>query len=331
MRYAVKLIVFIWILVLGSGCCSIKNKIDFTTIREFNPSKIETIQARGPFCLRIITGAKKNRIYIKGLSSSVSGVDAQLENGKLFLSSSASDLWVDVEVVDLQFLQLQNMNKVSVKGTSRDRFSVWANDVRHLDLSGDIKIPELNLSGRVCLTSHGKFTIDTFNNNSSQDINLETVLSDNMIINNNSPAKVTLHGYINLHKLTQNGNGTLEIYWLKSRGLMNADIISGIVNLAGTAQKVTAQVANDAQLNARYLRADNLLVKTFDNAKANVQALKQFMGDASGSSIIKYYGNPSVVKSGVFKTEDQGVILRGMPNNKDQKMGNGKQRIKHRK
>ncbi len=62
--------------------------IDTTTIQETELNKINAIQAQGNFSLRIIAGARKNHIRIKGLTSGVSAIGQKLHKNTLILTAN---------------------------------------------------------------------------------------------------------------------------------------------------------------------------------------------------------------------------------------------------
>lgn len=120
-------------------------------------------------------------------------------------------------------------------------------------------------------------------------------------------ASVNLTGTpVLMHQIHQTENAKTAIQWVKSNRL-RLNIMGGTVHLAGIAQQVYARVGHRAQLDAAYLRADNLSIQASGHATARVNAIDELRAFAKGSSNILYYKTPQHITR---HTAESGNVLQ---------------------
>jgi len=126
-----------------------------------------------------------------------------------------------------------------------------------------------------------------------------------IIAKNNS--SLNLAGQLRISKILQQGNGRIDIGWISSNNLQIESAANGPIHLAGVANKVFAKLTHSAQLDCRYLRAEDLSIFTTDNATAHVFALKSLEAFAVNKSNIFYYKRP---KHLTVVTKNSGNVLK---------------------
>ena len=122
-----------------------------------------------------------------------------------------------------------------------------------------------------------------------------------------SSGSVNLLGEYGLKHLTVSGTGPIQIHWLKSKRLSVHAVGTAQIKLAGVANNVYASLYNSAKLNARYLRAKTVNVKTYQNSVATVTPLQLLNAFAFDKSSVFYYKYP---KSKNQVTNIEGHVLQ---------------------
>lgn len=118
---------------------------------------------------------------------------------------------------------------------------------------------------------------------------------------------VKLLGMIPVQHIEQFGSSHLYLRWVNSDTLSIDNQGNGVIYLGGVARQVYARVADQAVLNATYLRAQKVQVQTTNQAKAYVYPVRTLRAFASDSSTVYYYRYPEHLTR---YSEDSGNILQ---------------------
>lgn len=105
----------------------------------------------------------------------------------------------------------------------------------------------------------------------------------------NSHASINLQGMLSVNKITQKSDGKIEINWIKSKKLEVASYGHGLIMLAGKVKELDAKLRNNAQLDARYLRALTATIIATDVATAHVWVADLMNAYSERQSNIYYY------------------------------------------
>jgi len=117
---------------------------------------------------------------------------------------------------------------------------------------------------------------------------------------------INLEGQLAINKITQTGNGRINIEWIDSNRLFIDSNSSGPLYLAGTVTHMVAKLTGNADLDARYLRAKKASILTTDHARADIVVLDTLNAFAIDNSSIYYYKRP---KNLTPLTKDSGNVL----------------------
>jgi len=110
-----------------------------------------------------------------------------------------------------------------------------------------------------------------------------------LTITSRDSGSLNLTGVLNVTKIVMTGSGTIKLRWVNSHKLHIYNAGSGLISLAGVADYVYARVYNTGRLDAKYLRAQNVLIQTQNSARADVLAVDSLNAFAGQRSNIYYY------------------------------------------
>jgi hypothetical protein len=201
-----------------------------------------------------------------------------LNNGG-YASRNISDNWFDKVVisgnVDANIELQQPEDQLRIMGSPNMRRS-FANYIRHHTLYLVYGNYPSNVSARVPLRV---------------DLKLSTPLNQIMI---KGDGKTHLSGDLILTQLAVGNNALLYAYWIDST---NIHIFAGDnakVFLGGVATNVDIIARNRANIDARFLRADNAFVRTQDGANVAVKVKNSLSTLSTGASTVYYYGDSNL-------------------------------------
>ena len=118
--------------------------------------------------------------------------------------------------------------------------------------------------------------------------------------NNNHPLNLTaagnssimLNGKFNVADIDQQSARPISVTWANSDTINIEAEGSGKINIAGVTQQLRARLYNNSTLNAEYLRANNAMIQSKDNANAEVAATDNLRAFAHNNSNIYFYKQP---------------------------------------
>lgn len=116
---------------------------------------------------------------------------------------------------------------------------------------------------------------------------IDIITSDN--------AQVRMRGVINLKKLTTSGNSCVNAMWVKSYHVKMCITDHSKVVLAGYTCTLDAALNSSSNLDATFLRANEVYIKTTDYACAKVLPIFALYGFAKNYSGIYYYKTPQFI------------------------------------
>ena len=106
-------------------------------------------------------------------------------------------------------------------------------------------------------------------------------------------SSIQLKGQFNLAQIIQNSSRPISITWANSDTIAVNGAGNGPIQLAGVTQQLRASLHNNSRLNAEYLRANKVWVKTSNNASAKVTATDSLRAFAHNNSNIYFYKQPT--------------------------------------
>lgn len=105
-------------------------------------------------------------------------------------------------------------------------------------------------------------------------------------------ATVTLDGKLNISRIVQAGGGKIEAKWIDSDRLAITSSGRGPVYLGGVVNGLALKLSGYANVDGRYLRAQEAAVFVTDRAHADVVALQTLRAYADEHSSVYYYKRP---------------------------------------
>ena len=153
----------------------------------------------------------------------------------------------------------------------------------------------------------GIYQLDKLVVNGRASVTGSRIQSNGLVLKANTVGNITLNGKFIVDRIQNEGPGNVNLRWVSGRNIKVRCDGSGRVTLAGTAKTLRATLEDHTTLNARYLRAKEVLIKTQDYALAKVLpiiSLRAFAGDYSN---IYFYKSPKYINR---DTKESGNILR---------------------
>lgn len=105
-------------------------------------------------------------------------------------------------------------------------------------------------------------------------------------------AKATINGNVRLRRLIVGGDSQVSVFWINSCDFYLKATDCAKICLAGVVKTFEADAFRSACVNARYLRARRVFVKSYDCSRADVSASCALNALASGASNIYFYQHP---------------------------------------
>jgi ABC-type transporter Mla MlaB component len=168
---------------------------------------------------------------------------------------------------------------------------------------------------------HGDLNLNHLTALSSGFTQVSGIHSHNLSVDLAELARVQLVGIAGLRHLTMHGQGWLSAYWIKSDNLTIEANNSATLQLAGIAKHVDIELRDHAHFNGRYLRGQDVFVKTHDHAQADMMVMKREHALALDQSNIYEYNTPSMDTG--FMAEAGSILPMGLDESADS-TSNGK-------
>lgn len=171
---------------------------------------------------------------------------------------------------------------IDVTGLHNELDKVSIDTVGKFRLHGRINLHQLALRGK------GSGTIDRVN-------------SHGLDVKMDGQMRVTIKGIADISKLDMSGKTYLNMHWVDSPHLTITARDEACIELAGIATRISARVYDKAQYDGKYLRAQNVFVRTYSHARADIQVVEQQHTFASGQSNIYFHSLPEVATDYMVK------------------------------
>lgn len=248
-----------------------------TGSRYLQVSPFSQIQVSGPVNLEIIGALEKQDIRAIGNQSVLPHLRAFVEGHTLYLTADTDvpedKLLVIIRTRDLFKLVYQGSGDVKAIGLDSPMLDVSVDTPGRVSLSGKhMALQKLALAG-------------------SGRVDINGLATRNLNIRARGRNAVHLHGFAELHDLNFSGEGWLSLYWVNSPYLKVRGHDGGYVQLAGKVGTLDAELFDQAQMNARYLRTGRSYVKTHQEARADIHVTDQQYTLASDHSNIYEYND----------------------------------------
>ena len=182
---------------------------------------------------------------------------------------------------------------------------VQTNELSKIDYRGTGELTGINLrshglslfidnNGKTVLKG-AKLPLRDLQSYGKGEVKINSVLTPNLNVNIAGRSKVTLSGIAGLSELTYGGNGNLYMLWLNSCHIAIHGHGHAQAFIAGVAGKLDIELSRQAYLDAKYLRAQDIDIKTQETSRADIWARGTLTALASEQSNIYYYRLPSVL------------------------------------
>lgn len=273
-----KVLFFALFLIISLGCTKQTPKPSKPT------SSVETRKVHG-FSALVVDGlfnlklknSKHYRLVLKGRSDDLKTVTTKVKDNTLYIKRLAgTNLPIDATLYSpkLTSITFNSEGQLHAPHYKTALLNLYSDEGGTIYLNGKVGLKHLNIHGN----AH---------------VNIRGVSSNNLTINMEEKPHVSLTGIANLRHLDFSGDGFLNAYWLDSTELDIKGSGKAQVKLAGIARILNIELHDAAQIDARYLRARNAYVKTFDESIARVAVTRSQNTLASDHSTIYYYNEPS--------------------------------------
>lgn len=125
------------------------------------------------------------------------------------------------------------------------------------------------------------------------DVIARKLKSKQLVINADDSGTISIAGFpINLYQVSADGPVKVRVHGVYSNVITLHSKGKAQVNLRGRADNLIAKLYGHSALTADYLRTDNILVHTFENAMALVLPVRSLRAFANGHSNIYYDRRP---------------------------------------
>lgn len=185
-----------------------------------------------------------------------------------------------------------NSKAVNVKVKNNTLFIRSLNTMQPTKKSSTVRVRMYRLN---TLSAYGKSSV-TANNIKSDGLSL---LSDTM-------GNITLNGSLAVNQITNYAPNRITIRWVSSKSL-TIHSTSGRITLAGSVAELHVRLRNHAILNAKYLRAQRVLIQAKGFSIANVLPILSLRAFVSGHANVYFYKTPEHISR---YTTDSGNVLQ---------------------
>jgi len=312
------ILILLSLLLLASCACNpcVSNQKATKATEIITPTQpIHNIKAEGNCNINVKTGMKKRQIILKGNTYSIKKASIKVSNGTLYIDCSAkSPLSIQVNTYQVYQIVLEDTGNIKLNAPHTNVTNIYSNNTKNVKLTGKWTIPTLEIRGTGNFKAKGYIKIKQLNFSGSGILMLKTLHDQKkMVINKSGPGHIVLRGYANVTTINQEGSGHTNLYWTNSQSTtINAEG-SGSIKLAGKTKKLTAHLKDYTKLDAQYLRAKDIFIRTYHNAFAKIHPIDQLFAYAMDKSQINYYGTP---KKLYRHPTQEGVILPISPGHK---------------
>lgn len=269
-------------LLLLNGCTSLhlihpdkkpRHGLETTHIDEF-----VKVNVQGPIAVNLKTGYKESSVVFHGDSRDLIQLDVSVNNRTLYINLGKGypkfgPISVDIKTHYLTGIYHKGSGNLVAKNIQSRFLDVFLDGSGNNNLQGDLSLRTLHINGS------GSNQISGIN-------------SPSLRIDMKGHSRTQLAGKFNLTELTMGDKGWLSLYWVKSSFLKLSLKGHAYLQLAGTIDKLDAELFDSAHFNGRYVRVENLFMKTHDQSVAEISAINRQHTLANDMSDIYFYNLP---------------------------------------
>ena len=129
-----------------------------------------------------------------------------------------------------------------------------------------------------------------------------------LTINTNTTGKIKLNGMMALSNLYVSGKSNVTLKWVTGNDLAIYGQNHSHITIAGNINCIRANLRGHSILNAKYLRAKTVWIKTAGQAQAQVLAINSIQAYPQDKSNIYYYKSPKLMNN-VYKASGNTLQL----------------------
>jgi lipopolysaccharide export system protein LptC len=123
-------------------------------------------------------------------------------------------------------------------------------------------------------------------------VSSEHIDTNKLTVIDASSANVNLNGQMDIGRIYANQSSHLSMTWVDSPSLVLYANDHAHVKLAGVAKEFYIHLADNALLDAQYLRANSVTISSNDSSQARLMPLFSFQGFAHQNSTVYLYHQP---------------------------------------
>jgi hypothetical protein len=207
-------------------------------------------------------------------NGSIEGKD--IDSSNLDITSTANGSVLLVGNMVLTGVSQRGSGTISVLGANTPSLDIRVVNNGNLNISGRVNVHRIHKEGNGIL-------------------NIIGASSDGLNLTSSGAGITTLVGYANLKKLSAEDSSRVYIYWVNSNGIYVDVHDKAHVGIAGASRNLDVEVDGHAIFQGKYLRADNVYVRTRTYSHANVTPGQKLFASAMDNSSIYFFGAPNVV------------------------------------
>lgn len=237
-------------------------------------SRLETNDA---IDVEVIAGSRQRMIRLIGYEQDVNHVSVNL-TGKCLKVAQKHRAQFKGHV--LAIIHTGQLTDITHNGTGKFTLIGARGPMNSLNVNAD---GFTKVSGR-------SIALHELNSNGRGMVKVTGLYANSLAIKGEGSNLIELRGRLGVSNIDLSG-GKLSGYWIDSRHMNVRATGNAVVQLAGRVKLFEANIYGTAHLNARYLRARRVFVKTYDKALAELQVTESQNTLASDNSNIYYYKN----------------------------------------
>ncbi|OGT05783.1 MAG: hypothetical protein A2103_05110 [Gammaproteobacteria bacterium GWF2_41_13] len=278
-------------------------------------SSFSRLSVEGPIHLTLIFGASDNYVKIEGMKYAADHLRIQHQKDQLIITpswlTSMQKYPLDVEIYsqasELKVLTLKKLLSVCFAADQRVTIdAIDIDDVANSSFNGLFDIGSLFIRGEGRLNAAGHIDLKAVVDAGQGATTLSGVHGDQMTIQQAGSGSLSVRGYAGVEKIQQEGNGSMEIYWVNGETTTVYLKGAGSIVLAGKTNTLIANLFDQARLDTKFLRVQDVYVRTHESAVAHVNTNNRLFAYAVDQSQINYYMPSSEAYQ---NTAGNGVVL----------------------
>lgn len=227
--------------------------------------------------VEVIAGSRQRMIRIIGAQRDVNNVSVQYRRHKLTVGMKEK---AQLKGRVVAIIHAGQLSEITHNGSGKLSVIDVTGPLAHITVNAD---GPTNVSGR-------RIALHQLNTNGRGTVKITGLYANNLIIKGKGNNLLELRGRLGTSNISLAG-GKLSCYWIDSLHMHVNASSNTVLQLAGRVKLFEANLTDAAHLNARYLRAQRVFVKTYKTSLAELQVTDSQNTLASDSSNIYFYKN----------------------------------------